>query len=184
MYGRYGYTLALLSKIGAAVPPAPAFITQPTISGGAGEGALLTCDPGTFSNGAVSLIEWQRGGQPILGAVGATYQREPADVGQTIRAHVVIVGAGGSAEAFTGDAAATVGLVNKTTFANYDGVTLNGATGPLRAGNYSVPLRGDGIGQGALASTTNNGQIAGGSGQLRAWSIPMALNAPINLSLR
>lgn len=160
-------TPVIYARMVSASPPAPSFVTQPSTAGGVNEGDVLTLDAGVIINGAVALIEWQRGGEVIPGAVGLTYQRRPADIGQSLRAHVIVVGAGGSAEAFSADAPTTVANLNRTTFAPYDGVTFNGATAPLRASNYIVPLIGEGVGQGSLASTGNNGLIANG----RLWSV-------------
>ena len=157
---RFGLGLTL-GAIGSGITPPPEFTVAPSISGTTTEGSVLTANPGTFTNGSVTLIEWLRDGSVIPGAVGTTYQCRPADVGLTLSVHVIVVGTGGFVDATSAATAVIAAGTNQVTFASYEGVTFNGTTSPTTAGAYTPDLIGGGTGQTSVFSGTN-GRIANG----------------------
>lgn len=82
-------------------PPAaaPAFTTQPSISGTAMAGQTLTGSDGVITNGTVSARQWLRGTTAISGATGAIYAVVAEDVGTTLAYRVTATGSGGSTTA-------------------------------------------------------------------------------------
>lgn len=79
--------------------PAPAFTTQPSISGTPTQGQLLTGNDGVITDGSVSARQWRRGSTDISGANGATYTPTADDVGANLTYRVTATGAGGSTTA-------------------------------------------------------------------------------------
>ena len=62
---------------------------EPSVAGDPLVGGQLTVSPGTWSPAGYSTtIQWTRGGQPIAGATGPTYQPTAADLRQAIGAMV------------------------------------------------------------------------------------------------
>jgi hypothetical protein len=75
---------------------APKNTTGPSISGGATQGATLTCAPGSWSGSPTFAFQWLRDGQPISGATSANYLTVAADAGHQISCRVTATNDGGS----------------------------------------------------------------------------------------
>jgi hypothetical protein len=89
-----------------AAEPAPVNVSPPTISGSAQDGALLTAEPGSWSNSPSSYaFQWLRcdsaGGScaAIAGANSQHYTVSSADVGHRLRVLVTASNGGGSGTA-------------------------------------------------------------------------------------
>jgi hypothetical protein len=87
-------------------PPAPANTSAPVIAGSPVEGQMLSATPGSWSGSPTSFAyRWQdcnalgEGCLDIPAASGPSYTLALGDVGQTVRAVVTAMNAGGSAEA-------------------------------------------------------------------------------------
>lgn len=106
-----GAAIAVGAVLGAAQPgnaasnAQPSEVSPPTISGTSQQGKTLTADHGTW-NGTTPITytyQWRRcdksGGScsDINGATSKTYLLTSADVGNTLRVHVVATNSGGSA---------------------------------------------------------------------------------------
>lgn len=100
--------------LGTNQPPAatsPTVTTQPTISGNATTGSVLTLNEGAASGNPAptSAIQWLRGTTAISGATGPTYTLVASDEGQPISARVTWTNSAGSvhatSNAITGQAA-------------------------------------------------------------------------------
>ena len=80
---------------------APTVTTQPSITGNATTGSVLTLNRGAASGtpAPTSTIQWLRGTTAISGATGATYTLVSGDVGQTISAQVTWTNSAGSVQA-------------------------------------------------------------------------------------
>lgn len=90
-----------------ALPPAPASLVAPSVSGTPAAGQVLTCEPGTWSGSPTGFtITWLRDGQPIAGATGATYVVSAGDRGSAISCRVVATNPGGDSAPVTSAAAA------------------------------------------------------------------------------
>lgn len=94
---RSGYADAAVPTA-ATAPVAPGTIrvrTQPGITGAARPRRTLTLDPGVYRPAdATVAVQWLRDGQPIPGAVAATYQASDADLGTRLSASVTTSRAG------------------------------------------------------------------------------------------
>ena len=80
---------------------APTTTTQPSITGGATVGSVLTLAEGAASGtpAPTSAIQWLRGSTAISGATGTTYTLVSGDVGQSISARVTWTNSAGSVSA-------------------------------------------------------------------------------------
>lgn len=138
----YRTTMAALSDYLGSGPsvPAPSFTVQPSITGAATVGAVLTGNVGTIANGSAVLLAWLRGGAPIGGADGTTYTVSEDDLGELISFRVEAGGAGGSAIATS----ATIGPV--TTQASITGIRL-AVVGDSRQDNGMSSQAGGGTGR-------------------------------------
>ncbi|WP_345802642.1 hypothetical protein AAIB33_06000 [Microbacterium sp. AZCO] len=104
-------------------PPTETVVTgDPRITGTPVVDAVLTGDPGRFSPGGRLNYRWLRDGQPISGAVGATYRVGVADLGARISFRVTTVDAT-PVEKRTSAPTARVGLA---TFAVVPAPTVSG----------------------------------------------------------
>ena len=100
------FTTAPTARLASLVSGPPVNISPPTVAGQLVEGQTLTAASGSWSPSATSATyQWQRdtgsGFADISGATATTYTLVAADVGASIRVHVVATNASGSA---TGDA--------------------------------------------------------------------------------
>jgi Tol biopolymer transport system component len=76
---------------------APETIDGARVTGRAVDGDVLTCSPGAYGNGPVSVaLQWLRGGTAIPGAGGSSYTLVPGDIGQAISCLAVATNRGGS----------------------------------------------------------------------------------------
>lgn len=66
----------------------PTFTANPSISGTAQNGQILTGASGTIANGTVTGRRWLRNGVAIAGATNATYAVQAADIGAKLRYEV------------------------------------------------------------------------------------------------
>jgi hypothetical protein len=89
----------------------PRFTAQPAITGTAQVGQTLTGASGTIAGGAVSARRWLRGGVAIVGATGATYVLQVADVGATITHEVTATGALNAVNTAKATSAATAAVI-------------------------------------------------------------------------
>ncbi|HET6626579.1 MAG TPA: CHAP domain-containing protein [Nocardioidaceae bacterium] len=85
---------SVLATSAATAPVAPGTFTvtgAATVSGSPRYGQTLTFDPGSFtpSDGELS-VQWLRGGAPITGATGSTYQLRRADLGTRVSARMQV----------------------------------------------------------------------------------------------
>ena len=80
---------------------APTITTQPSISGNATTGSVLTLNRGAASGtpAPTGTIQWLRGTTAISGATSATYTLVSGDVGQAISARVTWTNSAGSVQA-------------------------------------------------------------------------------------
>jgi hypothetical protein len=80
---------------------APAITTQPSITGNATTGSVLTLAVGAASGipAPTSTIQWLRGSTAISAATGTTYALVSGDVGQSISARVTWTNSAGSVQA-------------------------------------------------------------------------------------
>lgn len=91
---------------------APVATTAPTVSGTAKVGRTLTASGGAWDVEGVALsYQWLRGGTPVAGATGPSYDLGPVDAGTKVD---VVVSAA-KADHVTGTATATAGTVAKAT---------------------------------------------------------------------
>lgn len=111
-----------VTSFGASTPlppgnVAPTITTQPSITGNATTGSVLTLNEGAASGtpAPTGAIQWLRGTTAISGATGATYTLVAADEGRAISARVTWTNSAGSVErtsnAITGQAAAATPVV-------------------------------------------------------------------------
>ena len=82
------------------VPAPPGLLGTPSIDGVAAPGYVLTCNPGTWSNGPTFAYRWLRCNRlgnscVLLAADGTTYRLGQADVGNTLRVRVTASNADG-----------------------------------------------------------------------------------------
>lgn len=105
---------------GSVANVAPAVTTQPSITGNATTGSVLTLAEGAASGtpAPTGAIQWLRGTTAISGATGATYTLVSGDVGQAISARVMWTNSAGSvsatSNAITGQAAPTATAIGGT----------------------------------------------------------------------
>lgn len=94
-----GVSFTAIRQIVQAV--APAIATQPSITGNATTGSVLTLAEGAASGSPAPTpaIQWLRGTTAISGATGATYTLVSGDVGQAISARVTWTNSAGSVQA-------------------------------------------------------------------------------------
>lgn len=79
---------------------APAFTTQPSLSGTATVGSTLTCTEGAAENYPLSTsYAWLRDGAPIAGQAGTTYNVTNEDEGAMLTCRVTMANGAGSASA-------------------------------------------------------------------------------------
>ena len=75
-----GSATAMSNAVVPTVPPAPAIITAPVVSGTATVGQTLSCSTGSWANAPTSYAyQWRRNGVAISGATTSTYLLDPAD---------------------------------------------------------------------------------------------------------
>ena len=79
---------------------APVSMSAPSITGTAGLGRTLTCQPNAWSGNPSYRYRWNRNGAPIGSARG--YVVQPADQGHTLTCTVTATTAGGSSERTSG----------------------------------------------------------------------------------
>ncbi|MGZ4535814.1 MAG: CHAP domain-containing protein [Nocardioidaceae bacterium] len=87
-----GYTDVPVTSA-ATTPVLPGTFTvsaPPTVSGTPQPGQTLTFDPGTFTPEGTVAVQWLRGGAPIEGATGTTYQPTAADLGAHLAARMTL----------------------------------------------------------------------------------------------
>lgn len=77
------------------VLPPPVFTVEPSISGAAAVGVVLTLNRGTVINGAVTSAELLRGATVIADNPGETYTPVTADIGASLFLRVTATGLGG-----------------------------------------------------------------------------------------
>lgn len=103
---------SLLTGETTPVLVAPTVTTQPSITGGASTGSVLTLSEGAASGtpAPTGTIQWLRGTTAISGATGSTYTLVSADEGKAISARVTWTNSAGSvvatSNAITGQAPA------------------------------------------------------------------------------
>ena len=115
-------------------PPAPVNTVAPSVSGTAGVGQTLTCQPGTWTQTPSYAYQWSRDGIAIAGATAPTYAATSADGGHALSCAVTASDAAGSATAAS--AAVTVAPLTLT------GVAMSPTsvkTGGTAAFTLSVP---------------------------------------------
>ena len=95
---RIAYNVATAT---ATVPVSPNVTTQPSISGNATTGSVLTLNRGAASGtpAPTGTIQWLRGTTAISGATGTTYTLVSGDVGQAVSARVTWTNSAGSVQA-------------------------------------------------------------------------------------
>ena len=87
----YEARTASSSATGPVVLGQVAFATGPSISGTTLVGRTLTAATGRFTpSEATPSYQWLRGGDPIRGATGRTYELQPADVGYRVAVRVTL----------------------------------------------------------------------------------------------
>lgn len=89
----------------------PKFTVQPSITGTAQNGQVLTGASGTVANGTVTSRQWRRNGVAISGATGATYTLQAADIGAVITLAVTATNALNSANTVTAVSAGTAAVI-------------------------------------------------------------------------
>jgi hypothetical protein len=87
------------SGLASVSTPMPVNTGAPTVSGNPRAGQLLTCSPGTWSNGPTFGFEWLRDDARIEGADASTYAVTAADAGKRIACLVTASNGDGSGEA-------------------------------------------------------------------------------------
>ena len=113
----------------ATVPVGPNVTTQPTISGNATTGSVLTLNAGAASGtpAPTRTLQWLRGTTAISGATSATYTLVSGDVGQSISARVTWTNSAGSVQAtsnaITGQAANAPGIDYSRALVYFDAST-------------------------------------------------------------
>lgn len=92
---------SLLTGETTPVLVAPTVTTQPSVTGNATTGSVLTLNEGAASGtpAPTGTIQWLRGTTAISGATGATYTLVSGDVGQAISARVTWTNSAGSVQA-------------------------------------------------------------------------------------
>lgn len=89
---------------------APVCSVLPAITGTATQGQTLTCSTGTWSNTPDAYAyQWNRGGNPIIGATASTRVLALADVGATLTCTVTATNLGVSRVATSAATAAIAG---------------------------------------------------------------------------
>lgn len=95
-----GEVSATSNAVTVVTPPAPAFTTDPVLSGNPAVGSTLTCSPGTWTGAQTTAAYlWRRGGTPIADQTGSTYVVTSADEGGSLTCEVTVANEGGSVTA-------------------------------------------------------------------------------------
>lgn len=96
-----GTTVTFTPSTGTSAPvtgaqgDAPTATSLPGLTGSGKVGTTLSVTDGTWNAGGLTFTrQWRRGGTPIAGQTGTTYQVTPADVGQAITVVVTATRAG------------------------------------------------------------------------------------------
>lgn len=146
-----GSTAATSNATTAVVPPAPANLTLPAISGTAQDGKSLSASTGTWTNSPTSYAyQWQRcdsGGNAcgaVTSATGASFALTSADVGKSLRVVVTASNVNGSATATSpaspivaaASGGSTAAPVN-TVLPGINGTTQSGRTLTASPGSWS-----------------------------------------------
>ena len=84
---------------GVAVPPIPAVVTAPQISGVVASGATLSAYAGVWTGSPTLTYTWSRGASAISGATSSTYAIASGDVGHTIGLTVTATNGSGATSA-------------------------------------------------------------------------------------
>lgn len=79
--------------------PVPANTVAPWVSGTAGVGQTLTCDPGSWTQSPALAYRWSRDGTAVAGATTQTYTATSADGGHGLSCTVTATDAAGSTAA-------------------------------------------------------------------------------------
>ncbi|MFZ2502358.1 MAG: Ig-like domain repeat protein, partial [Nocardioides sp.] len=108
--------------------------SDPTISGSGLEGSSLTVNPGTWSNGATTSIEWLRDGVAIAGATATSYVVTTDDVGHEISARVTATKLGFQSATADSNVIMGLGVITPTTAPSVTGALTVGSTLTLNPG--------------------------------------------------
>ncbi|GAA3686428.1 hypothetical protein GCM10022237_51040 [Nocardioides ginsengisoli] len=134
-----GYATASTTSVPAGAVLAPfATAPEPTVSGRTIVGQTLTAVTGTWDPAPSLTYQWLRGGSPVAGATGPTYQLTAADAGKAISVRVTATKAGYVTEVKTSRATAAVtGTFATTPTPKIAGTAKVGRKLTARAGTWA-----------------------------------------------